>query len=92
MSGSDKTILVVDQDSELAENLKELIQFMDQPYVVTAAPENWRQRLGDRRLEAVFVGPDLSEHEVGGLLADLKLFDPNVPARIRPSPAGWIPR
>lgn len=75
----DKTILVVDQDRELAENLKELIEFMDQPHVVTAAPANWRQRIGKRRLEAVFVGPDLSEQDIGGLLAELKQFDPNVP-------------
>ncbi|MDH3747800.1 MAG: hypothetical protein OER97_06295 [Gammaproteobacteria bacterium] len=75
----DKTILVVDQDRALAENLKELIEFMDQPYVVTAVPTNWRQRIGERRLEAVFVGPDLSDQDVSGLLADLKIFDPNVP-------------
>lgn len=79
MVDKDKTILVVDQDRELAENLKELIEFMDEPCVVTAVPKNWRQRVGERRLEAVFFGPDLSEQDIGGLLADLKLFDPNVP-------------
>jgi len=79
MADKDKTILVVDQDPELAENLKELIEFMDQPYVVTSIPKNWRQTVGERRLEAVFFGPDLSEQDIGRLLADLKLFDPNVP-------------
>lgn len=79
MSDIERTILVVDQDPKLAENLKGLIEFMDQPHVITAAPADWRQRIGERRLEAVFVGPDLSDQEVASLLADLKCFNPNVP-------------
>ncbi len=79
MSASVKTVLVIDQDLSLAENLKELIEFMDTPHVVTATPDGWRQRLGTRRLEAMFVGPDLTEESVSSLLADLEQFDPNVP-------------
>lgn len=79
MSESDKTILIVDRDERTAEKLKELIEFMDTPCVVTAAPADWRDRLGARRLGAMFVGAALSDEDVGILLADLKTFDPNVP-------------
>ncbi len=79
MNAGDKTILVVDQDPVLAEHLKELIEFMDSPSVVTAEPADWRERLGQRRLEALFVGPDLTADDVSVLLSDLRSVDPNVP-------------
>ncbi len=73
------TVLVVDDDLGRAENLKELIEFMDTPTVITAIPDDWRRRLGTRRLEAMFVGPGLSDEVVDRLLAELKSIDPNVP-------------
>lgn len=79
MHAGEKTILVVDQDPVLAEHLKELIEFMDSPSVVTAEPSDWKQRLGERRLEALFVGPDLTPDDVSLLLSDLRSVDPNVP-------------
>lgn len=79
MSGYDKTIMIIDRDPALALHVKELIEFMDTPSVVTAVPGEWRQRLGERRLEALFVGPDLSDNDVSELLADLADMDPNVP-------------
>ena len=79
MPESEKTILIVDQDLAMAANLKELIEFMDTPSVVTAAPSEWRERLGSGRLEAMFVGAALPDDVVGHLLADLKTYDPNVP-------------
>ena len=79
MNAGDKTILVVDQDPVLAEHLKELIEFMDSPSVVTAEPSDWRERLGQRRLEALFVGPALTPDDVDVLLSDLRSVDPNVP-------------
>lgn len=79
MTAGAKTILVVDQDPVLAEHVKELIEFMDSPSVVTAEPADWRQRLGERRLEALFVGPDLTQDDVSVLLSDLRSVDPNVP-------------
>lgn len=79
MTAGDKTILVVDQDPVLAAHVKELIEFMDSPSVVTAEPADWRQRLGERRLEALFVGPDMSPDDVSVLLSDLRSVDPNVP-------------
>lgn len=79
MTDGDGTILIVDDDAAQAENLRELIEFMDSPSVVTAAPGDWRQRLGERRLAALFVGPALSDPAVGSLLKDLEAIDPNVP-------------
>jgi hypothetical protein len=78
MTGNEYVILVVNRTGVEAENLKELIEFMDTPNVRTAGPGGWRRALGDRRLEALFVGPDLSADEINALLADIGDFDPNV--------------
>ena len=72
-------ILVVDAEEAVANNLKELIEFMDAPRVRTAAPDDWRTRLGDYRLEALFVNSDLAQAEKEKLLADIGRLDPNVP-------------
>jgi len=72
------TILVINQVKFEGENLKELIEFMDTPNVCTATPDAWREALGERLLEAVFVGPDLSDDHLDGLLAEIRDFDPNV--------------
>ena len=77
--GDDGIILVVNRQSDEAENLKELIEFMDTPCVRTAAPAEWREQLGEARLEALFVGPDLSADEIDTLLTDVGKLDPNVP-------------
>ncbi len=79
MTGENYVILVINRAQADAENLKELIEFMDTPNVRTALPNEWRQELGDRRLEALFVGPDLSTDEIDRLLVDVGEFDPNVP-------------
>jgi len=79
VTGDDYVILLVNQTRAEGEKLKELIEFMDTPNVHTAAPDEWRQVLDERRLEALFVGPDLSPDEVNTLLADIGELDPNVP-------------
>lgn len=79
MADTNKTILVVDHDLRISRHVKELLEFMDAPLVVTAGPDDWRERLGDRRLEALFVGPELADDCVNLLLADLQILDPNVP-------------
>ncbi len=78
-SANDKTILVIDADAAKADNVRELIEFMDMPSVITAIPADWRERLGERRLEAMFVGPELTDSEVAGLVSQLEEMDPNVP-------------
>ena len=79
MSAAEHIILVVNRLQAEAEKLKELIEFMDTPHVFACSPEEWRQVLGEQRLEAVFVGPDLSAEEVDALIVDIGDFDANVP-------------
>ena len=76
---TEKTILVIDADAAMADNVRELIEFMDMPSVITAIPGDWQERLGERRLEAMFVGPALSDTQVAGLMSELEDVDPNVP-------------
>ena len=79
MSGQEFVILVINRSAVEAENLKELIEFMDTPHVRTAQPGDWREALGGDRLEALFIGPDITAAEADQLLGDIGKFDPNVP-------------
>lgn len=79
MSGEVFVILVINRSEVEAENLKELIEFMDTPHVRTAGPGDWRDALGDDRLEAMFIGPDISADEADQLVGDIGKLDPNVP-------------
>lgn len=78
-SPAERLILVIDGDGAPAQNLKELIEFMDVPRVQISAPENWQSKLGDRRLAAIFLGRDLSEDQINRLMEDICGLDPNVP-------------
>ena len=71
--------MIVDEGLERAENLKELIEFMDVPQVEVMPPDNWRSRIGDRRLAAVFLSNDLDPHKLRSLISDVGDHDPNVP-------------
>ena len=71
-------VLVNDAESN-ARHLKELIEFMDAPSVCAATPQNWVELVGDQRLEAVFVGPELSQPDVDAIIERLGNPDPNVP-------------
>lgn len=79
MSSAENMIVVVNRPGAAAENLRELIEFMDAPHVCTATPNHWREQIGDSRLEAVFVGPDLSDKDIRRLLSDIADLDPNIP-------------
>ncbi|MGI9234043.1 MAG: hypothetical protein ACR2RD_10470 [Woeseiaceae bacterium] len=79
MTSSDSLILVVNRAGSAAENLKELIEFMDAPNVCAATPGEWQQHADDNRLEAVFVGPDLSDNDVRALVDGIGKLDPNIP-------------
>ena len=78
-SPADRLIMVIDDARIPAENLKELIEFMDVPRVQISAPKEWRSKLGNRRLAAVFLGKDLAEHQIVQLMDDIGELDPNVP-------------
>jgi len=79
MDNADSMIVVVNNGTTTTDNLKELIEFMDTPEVCSAKPREWRAAVGDRRVEAVFVGPDLNDREVRSLVDDIGKFDPNIP-------------
>lgn len=78
MSPSNRTILILGEDPQLVARLKEWVEFMDVPHVITAMPADWKARLGNGRLEALFVNPELPDEAVYGVLEELSEFDPNV--------------
>ena len=71
-------ILVIDNKAGAATKLKSMIEFMDSPRVVTAAPGDWRSSIGDERLDAVFIGSDVADSDVDAMLDELERIDPNV--------------
>ena len=71
--------MVIDGTEHRGPQLKELIEFMDEPEVCVAAPDNWLSRVGNHRLAAVFLGNDLPEEDVNRLIQDVGELDPNVP-------------
>lgn len=89
MTSHDGIIMVVSDAPDEAQNIKELIEFMDVPRVCTSMPANWLSLVGDHRLDAVFVGPDLSDGGFRAVVDDVGEFSPNVPIvilRKRPAP------
>ncbi|HNP34405.1 MAG TPA: hypothetical protein PKK10_01020 [Woeseiaceae bacterium] len=79
MPSGNLTILILGQDPGLSAHVKELVEFMDMPHVITAFPDDWKLKLGNNRLEALFVNPDVSSAVVSDVLNDLSKLDPNVP-------------
>ncbi len=79
MTAREGKIIVINRTIADAENLKELIEFMDEPDVCTSTPSQWRSCVGDCRLDAVFMGHDLTESEVRSVVGDLGNLDPNIP-------------
>ena len=71
-------ILVIDSEAGTATKLKSMIEFMDSPRVVTASPGDWHARLGDERLDAVFIGSHVDDGDVDAMLDELEHIDPNV--------------
>ena len=78
MSTEIDLILVVAESAELARDIKDLLEFMEAEQVAVAAPGDWRSETGDRRLAAVFVGPDIPGDQSARLLAEIGDFDPAV--------------
>ena len=79
MPETDRLIVVINRSAADAENLKELIEFMDAPEVQTATPSEWRHAVGTSRLDAVFVGPDLTDGEIRTVVGEVGEMDPNIP-------------
>jgi hypothetical protein len=72
-------IMIVDDVPDRAQILKSLIEFMDVPQVQIAFPEDWRSRVGERRLAAVFLSGDLDQARLHRVISDVGEHDPNVP-------------
>ena len=79
MSTADRVILVFDEQAERAQQLKDLIEFMDAPRVQIVSPDDWRDGLADLRIAAVFVNGSLDEVRVTNLIREIGRMDPNVP-------------
>ncbi len=76
---TERLIMVIEGSEARGQNIKELIEFMDAPRVRVAAPDNWRNRLGDCRLAAIFLGDDLEPDVINRLIGDVGNVDPNTP-------------
>tara|TARA_R110002049_G_scaffold21792_19_gene79169 strand:- start:563 stop:826 length:264 start_codon:yes stop_codon:yes gene_type:complete len=74
-----RAVVILGHDQSVSAHVKELVEFMDMPHVITAMPEDWKSRLGESRLEAMFVNPDVTQDVVSNVLRDLSEMDPNVP-------------
>ena len=44
-----------------------------------SGPQNWRKRLGDCRLAAIFLGDDLDQDVIDSVITDVGEIDPNTP-------------
>ena len=79
VSTADRVILVIDERSDRAEPLKEMIEFMDAPEVRITVPEEWKQTLGNQRPAAIFLTEMVSPEKVREILEELGTLDPNIP-------------
>jgi len=79
MTSHDGIIMVVSDGPDEAQNIKELIEFMDIPRVCTSMPANWLSLVGGHILDAVFVGPDISDSGFRSVVDDVGEYSPNVP-------------
>lgn len=79
VSTADRVILVIDERSDRAEPLKEMIEFMDAPEVRITVPEEWKQTLGSQRPAAIFLTDLVSPEKVSEILEELGTLDPNIP-------------
>ena len=79
MIGTDRLIVVIDGTNHRGTQLKDLIEFMDEPEVCVTQPENWLSQIGDHRLAAVFIGDDIPKEDFDRLIQDVGDLDPNIP-------------
>lgn len=79
VTGSDKVILIVEDDAERGAHLQGLIEFMDAPHVVLGDSGSWESLLGTLDLAAVFIGGDLPDDASDRLFDRLHETDPNIP-------------
>lgn len=71
--------MVIEGPEARGQNIKELIEFMDVPRVRIAQVETWKEKLGERRLAAIFVGDDLEADSFERVIREVGEYDPNTP-------------
>ncbi len=72
-------IIVIDPDTAFASRLEEEILFMDDTQVCVAGVDGWRDSCTGKRVDALFVGPGVTDKDITSLMADVEDFDPNLP-------------
>lgn len=75
---SENVILVIGRSAGEAEQLKQLIEFMDVCAVRIAEPDDWRPVLGERRLAAMFLGADVGRPTIERLIGEVGETDHEV--------------
>ena len=78
MKAPRQLIIVCAGTEETARDIKDLLEFMDADPVEIADVGAWRDRVGERRLAAVFAGPDLDQDAREQLLREVAEYDPSV--------------
>lgn len=78
MNAARNLILVCAGSEETARDIKDLLEFMEAEPVEIADAGAWRERVGERRLSAVFAGPDLDPEVRERLMREIGRFDPSV--------------
>ncbi len=79
MTGNERLIVVVDSSYDRANDLKDLIEFLDAPAVCIATPGNWKSRIGDNPLAAVFLNECIPQTDIAALIENVGKLDPNIP-------------
>lgn len=79
MTLPDRVILIVDQSTERATRLKDMIEFMDAPEVRITIPDQWRDAVQDRRFAAIFLAETVSHDVAQSIMKEMESIDPNVP-------------
>lgn len=87
MISDNRLIMVIDGANHCGLQLKELIEFMDEPEVCVAGPDDWLAQIGDHRLAAVFLGRDIPKDDFDHLIEDIGELDPNIPIVLIGGPA-----
>jgi len=82
-------IFVFAESADVAQDMRNLLEFMDTHRVEIANPDNWQDQLDGRALSAVFLAPDVADEtrevlidEIGRLDASISVVVVNSPTDI----------
>jgi sigma-54 specific flagellar transcriptional regulator A len=79
MVSGERLILVIAEDAEAGETLRDSIEFLDAPATALTSPERWRDSAAGQRLAAVFLHPSLGRAAVAHLVAEIGSADAALP-------------